>query len=211
VYSLDEERHIVGGSIEVSDDQSARISRAQTYLGISDWSKPLDEPSSYDRQVVAVDVSAESVDEYDEVRDVDTVFGYWIPSTLYTEATAATQRRLNRLRDGITTIKLRVTEKDAASVVVGETAEIEAMNIVDETGETVETLAWVLSKKQVRSDGIEYEYRLQAQSAGTGRPAFWAPDGLPDYAAATGADKAYAYWGDSDDTVDGTDDAYTWV
>lgn len=199
--AVDDTRHIIARSVRTEDLQAQRITRAICYYGLIDSSASDTEPNNYLKRTTWIDPSAESANEYNEVREelagqagVLPIFNPWVPATSGATANAYSLRYLMRFRDAPTRIVLKLAAKDATPV-PGQLLQVTAREIVGADGAPAATTAWIISRKRVEGDSIEYTYELQSDILQTSRRWwFWNTSAASVYTSATAAEKKRAYW-----------------
>lgn len=162
------------------------ITRQSITFGLLDATADRKQAPNYQRGVLVVDASAESANE--RGREIpSTRFSYWLPESAGSHADAWARRRVRRLRNTPWRISFRLTPRN--EVALGNLVWIRARQIVGADGQPQRVLCRV-----VRVQPVDGEQAVTVQSVGfSGRYAFVAPAGLPDYTAATEAQRAYAF------------------
>lgn len=205
---VDDEAHVVGRSVTIKDQDAERISRVDCYYGVRDWSQSLEDGANYLRRVLAIDASAESAAEYNEVRDTRKLWCYFCPTTMEVEVEALTARVLDRYRDAPRLVTVEITADDATQV-AGELVTLTAREMVDADGLSKATTCWVLAVAQQGGDSIAYRYEMLVDTDQTvARYAFVNYDACPGYDTATDEDKTCAFCADDTTEMVGSDPPY---
>ena len=186
--------NIVFQSRKSNDQQPLRITRASFYYDLF-AGKSGSETDHFARAAVVIDAAAESVNEYNEIKARKPILSRWIRHTLtgddYSRIIAA--RIVRRFRDGSRLITFEVDLKDE-TLAVGEVFELATSFLVDFNG-AAETIRFQVTKKEQVSPGKLRYTALDTRLVG--RFAFIAPNGTPDYASATAAQREYAFIADT--------------
>lgn len=208
--AVNDDAHVIGKSVTIRDDDASRISRVDCYYGIRDWSQSLTDPANYLRRVLAIDASAETAAEYDEVRDTRKLFAYFCPTTLKTEVEALTARVLDRYRDAPRFVTVDITVDDVTEVAGGLMA-LTVRELVDDDGAAKATTCWVLGVARQGSDDVVYRYELLVDQDQTSIARWWFfnYDACPVYDSATDEDKLCAFFADDTTEQVGSDAPYS--
>jgi hypothetical protein len=209
---VDDAAHIVGKSVTVRDDDASRTSRIDMYYGVRDWSQGLTEPANYLRRVLAVDASAETAAEYNEVRDTRKLFGYFCPTSMQTEVEALAARVLDRYRDALRFVTCDITVDDVIEKAGGLMA-LTVRELVDADGVAKSTTCWVLGVAPQGGDSIVYRYELLIDQDQTAIARWWFfnYDACPAYDSATDEDKLCAFFADDTTEQVGSDPPYCFI
>ena len=201
IASIDDTANVVGRSVTVEEETEKRLTRANIYYGVIDWSRDLSSPDSYLRNIVWEDPSAESANEYGDVRDtvagntlIMPIFAYWMPSTYGTVVSGSAFRYLVRFRDPPKKLTLTLSEKDATQK-PGDMLSVTVREVVDATGAPATLVYRVTSRHRVSLDSMLYEYEMESDSTqgGSKRWFFVNTPGCPFYALASYTQRLYGF------------------
>ena len=165
-----------------------RISRVLFYHGVIDYSNPVTKGDNFRRVSVAIDGSAESANEYDQVATRE-VYTRWLGNEgSNTVASPVTRRILNRYRDTPRQVVFEYDVKDEASVQVAQPVTVQSRLLQDDTGNSLAVQMQVTSVEEVITG-----HRLKAKAQSyqfNGRYGFFTENSRPDYDASTNEEKA---------------------
>ncbi len=186
-------------SVEVLNDE--RITRAAIYYGLRSATDNLGLATSYGNGTIFVDTSAESKNEYGDVRP-DVRFSRWLTAANSNFAAARAGRKVGRFRDAPKWLKFQVDPRD--ELALGQLFNLNSRAIVDKTG-APDTVLMRVTKKVDQVTHLE----LEARTTNLGRRyAFIAPAGFPDYSGATAAQRSYAFIASASEVMSDFSDAY---
>lgn len=147
-------------STRIADLDDQRLSRVLYYHGVIDATRELDNPSNYRRAALPVDLSAESDNEYDQIRLYE-VFNRWLGDGNTSVADAVAARLVNRYRDTPVEITFSFDVKDRNSVVPATPVEITSHLIENDTGLPVASQFQITSVEDVV---FGHRYKATAQT-----------------------------------------------
>lgn len=157
---LDDATVFVEKSTQIADLDNERLSRVLYYHGIIDVTRELKNPSNYRRTALPVDLSAESDNEYAQIRLYE-VFNRWIGVGNDSIADAVAARLVNRYRDTPVEIMFSFDAKDINDVVPAKPVEITSYLIENDTGLPVSSQFQITSLEDVV---FGHRYRATAQT-----------------------------------------------
>lgn len=186
---LDDTRHFLRDSVEVWEDAKDRISRVIVHYGLRDYTEEPDADTTRYTYVVA-DLGAESAPQHgaEAIREIAS---RWFVASDLGAVISLAGRLLGRFRDPPKRMKFALHAKDS-SLWTGDAFTARTRHLPGVTGADEATRMQVLSAQE-REAGHRYEYEAM-QLNFSGRYAFVAPAGTPDYSAATDEQRAlYGY------------------
>lgn len=191
-----DERTFIDGSVSVTPQDDARITRSYLRFGLKNVTDDKEEPKFYSVTRGNIDAAAEDVNGYGDRRP-DVVYSRWFRPQNDGAALTYTGRRLTRYRDAPKIIQAKIDPKDYDRT-LGDLVEIETTQLVDQHGKPKRTTCLV---RKIDDKGDVIDVHLETTLLG-GRRAFIAPAGTPDYPA----DDVYAHIADATGKMsDGTD------
>lgn len=213
VTEITDASNIIAGSIAVDDDNETRISRVLCAYDLMAGDTP-DTPLNFRRVVVVIDIDAEEREFYGEPK-VKAILTEWLQDAsadtgIWAEDATAryfTDHILARNRHGVRRVRCQLEIKDD-DIRLGDFIKVTTSHVQDVHGAALSSIMQVIKKKALGDNRIEVEC---LDSGLVGRIGFWAPDGLPDYDAATAANREYGYWsGDLGTVGAGNVAGYLW-
>lgn len=190
--------NLIGGSSNTQVVDRERITRAAVYYARRSATSNRNEPKNFQRAAVYIDRAAESPKEYGAVR-AETRYSIWLSAANDIFAAAVVARRLGQRRDAPTVLAYELDPRDEKAI--GALIDLTSRQIVDETGAPKTVRMRVVTRKDL---GKSLEMSMRTTSLGQ-RFGFIAPAGLPDYGAASDAERLYAFISDSSGLMtDGT-------
>ena len=200
---LTEAYHIQRDSVSIVQDQAQRISRV--FVSYNPFNVAhMDKKEDYANAYIALDASAESSDQYDEIR-TKSILSRWLSAEVQAGGTAA--KLLSRYRDTMQTISFRLDAKDKA-LWTGDVVDLEHRSLQQYDGSTDTRRYQIISAEEVGGEMVKY--KAQALEF-TGNFARWMDSSAPDYATATDAEKdAGGWWSDTGGLMLDGSDGYKW-
>ncbi len=178
---------IIQGSMSVKNIDSLRITEAAISYAQRDATSNLTEPRSFLRTDVIVNQNAESTNEYGDIRP-QLDYSRWFGAANSTAMVACATRKINRLYNPPKVFAFKIDHKDYTEA-LGSTVGISSYKSAGVTGAPKEELCFI-----TKIDDAKTHVEIQARSANFGsRYAYIAPNGQPDYGAASSAQRNYAY------------------
>ncbi|MFA5354363.1 MAG: hypothetical protein WC291_09040 [Thermodesulfovibrionales bacterium] len=206
--ALTDEANIIEGSADLNE--KSRISRVILYWDKTALGK-VDDPKEYNRIDIAVDADAESSSEYGDSPETK-FFCRWLRSGYVSDELMEgfvkdfITRQVWRQRDASPIIPLDVELKDS-EIKTGDFLRISTDELLNPDGTPLNNVIFQVIKREPKGSRVSLKtIRLHPR-----RLCFIAPDGAPDYDAATDADKEYGYM--TEDTglmADESDGYYTY-
>ncbi len=204
---LSDDENIIDNSCSVDLNQTSMMTRCSIY-----WDKDpigdIDEATSYNQIVIAIDADAEGANEYNQTAE-KTIKSIWLsPDITATEeeiegwVTALAMRQVWQERDPHPIISMEVALKDA-ELLTGQYAYLTTEELQDKSGAGLDGTAFQVVRRERKEGKVALKLlRLPAKKV-----AYFAPADAPDYDAATDAEKqAYGYFTGSDGYMaDGSD------
>jgi hypothetical protein len=175
---------IVEDAMNVTDDPDARVSQVWVYYNRRDPTEPLDEERNYRIVKVDIDLSAESDNEYGEMR-VEKIFSRNI--TLQGDALRLASRTLLARRDNPRRFKF--VADASAEIDIGGYVTLDTRSVQDLTGANKSVVVYILGVSDTMGPGGHVADIVATDSAFNGRYGRIAPGGTPDYDAASDAEK----------------------
>lgn len=194
ITTLDDDSNLVDGSIEIDDSDESRLTRALIAWGLAAGENG-DTPEDFNLVQVNIALDEEEDPYYGEQR-ADVILSQWLRETDLLNPTSLVARIVSRFRHGARIFGLSLEIKDD-SVHVGSSVLVRTDKLQKFDGSTYDRLAIVTRKKR-RLDGT---IEIDATEMPLDRPFFWAPNGLPDYDAATEEQKRYGFYSDTQGLV----------
>ena len=183
---INDDEHIILGSLSSEDDATQRISQVWYYYDKKNATS--DDEGNYKSVVIAVDAAAESSQQYNESR-IKKVKCKWVVSDGIAKAVSG--RILRIYRDNPRVVKFSMDAKDGA-VWTNDVIDLTTIRVQDVDGSAKTERMRITSVKEAQA-GTRYEYTAIPNPL-TGRYAFVAPTGTPDYGSATDEQKRkYAF------------------
>lgn len=190
--TITDQANIKEGSSSVDLNDKSRISRILLY-----WNKSTlgdeKESDSFSRLDIAVDVNAESVNEYNEQKE-KVVQSRWLHEGLATEEVTdlyvanILARQLFRQRDAQMFLSLSVEMKDQ-DIKTGDFTKITTEDVQDKDGNGLTGDPFQVVKREKKGNLIVLKLIAMPDK----RIAFIAPDGIADYSSASEAQREYAF------------------
>jgi hypothetical protein len=206
VPALNEQQHVIAGSLKVKDLESERVSRVAVYYGMT---SPIASIEKESMKNVAVTVSAdtESANAYN-LPITREIVSRWISELI--PAQELGDRLIKRYAETPRQVTLRLDAKDA-TITTGDLADLSSRLILDPSGNNNPLRYIVLQKREVEV-GHSYEYTmLQVSTTASARVYNWAAPTVADWSAATNEEKAaYLYWSDDDGLMPDLTPGPTW-
>jgi hypothetical protein len=191
---LTDDSNLVDGTIEIDDSDETRLTR-----GLLAWDLAAgedgDKPEDFDQVQVHIFLDEEEDPYYGEQR-ARLILSEWLRDTDQDNPALLISRIVSRFRYGARIFNLSLEIKDDA-VKVGSAVQIETDKIQKFDG-TCDPRVAIVTRKKRKSGGT---FDIEATEMGFARVMFWAPDGLPDYTAATTANKRSGYYTDDQGLV----------
>jgi hypothetical protein len=208
--TISDETGIISGSATVDQNEKSRLTRAVIYWDKSAMGK-VDDPMAYGRLDIAIDATAESPNDYNEIIE-KKVMSRWIHSAGHVEEDMArfaknlVMRQVWRNRDASPIVTVDVDFKDEA-IKTGGWVQLSTDEIVDRFGESFSGREFQVVKREKKENVVT----LSLLKGASGRCLMVAPDSLDgvDWTAATDAQKAYgAICNDSGKMAGGDEEGY---
>lgn len=180
--------NFVGKSVKVETLDNDRITSAALFYGLRNYTANRKEAKNYLAGRGYADVDASSANEYGDSRP-SVSYSRWFSSpanNIYTSAVVA--RRVARLRDAPKKVTFRLDPRDERQL--GDLVSLNTDQLTDFTG-AAKTISVRVVK--ARDAGAHMEYTGLTTGFKRSRYAFIAPNGQPDYLAASTTQRKYAY------------------
>ena len=198
---ITDDADIVADSLEIDDqDEGDTTNTGRVTRVLVAWDliagKTGDQVADYNKGVAVIEPSLEATEGYGQQR-LMTILSKWIqPGDSATPASAG-QHLMDRFRLGARLYKMTL-ERRRDDVKIGDFVLLTSSSVQLGTGATQSRQLQVVSKEPTE-DGL---IRLECLDTNIfKRYFFWAPDGLPDYDAATTDQQRYGYWSDDQGLV----------
>lgn len=180
---MNDAAHIMDGAV-LRRDPTVRVTQVSVFYDQIDPFASEKEDSNYRRRFTSIDGS-----NLGEVR-AKSIYAPWISKR--TEAVQLAVRLLTRYRSVPKFLSFTIDAKDRETAAVGELLDIETRTLLLPQGELDRSRWQVISAKEVEP-GHRYAVDCQTYEF-VGKFAVMMPNGSPDYAAATGAEKQDGAW-----------------
>lgn len=178
-------------SMDVKRASKDRITQAAIYYELRSATEDVKKAVNYGRAALYVDTNAESANEYGD--SVPLVrYSRWLGADNINYATAWASRLISRRRDAPLQFAFRLDPR--SMVALGSLVSLETDALQGADGLPATTVARITkvqdrgSCQEVAAVGTKY-----AAAGGAGRYGFIAPNGQPDYLAASAGERNYAY------------------
>lgn len=173
-------------SVKVDPLDKDRITSQTIYYGLADATEDRKKNANYLRGKGYIDAAAKSLNEYGDDRPAVRL-SHWLSTANSVHAGAWCGRQVARLRDAPTKISFKVLPRNEQQL--GRLVNLQLRAVVDEAGQP--KVVQVRVVKVEMNDGIQDVSCLT--TAFGKRYAFIAPNGLPNYTAASDDDRNYAF------------------
>jgi hypothetical protein len=187
--TLTEDYEILEDSLSIKRDAKSRFTQIRAWHSRVDASKSND-PENFSKLQIALDAIRSGADLYNS-SSIKTIISRWFDS----EARAAqlTGRMLARFSDTPEVINFAIHAKDSSSVSLAKRVTVQSWQMQDFTGAT-ESRTYQVTKIANDTRDKNKIMVTAITSSFSGRYAFIAPAGLPDYSSATEEQKKkYAF------------------
>jgi hypothetical protein len=179
--------NLVAATTRVESQDGERITAAALFYGLRNATANKTEPRNYLAGAQYVDADAQSAAEYGDTRQT-TSYSRWLGTANTVFAAAVVARRLARLRDAPKKITIKLDPRD--EVAMGEQLNITTRRLVDAAGAPKQVTCRIV---RLQDRGSHFEATALTLGYRRARYAFIAPNGQPDYLAASAAQRKYAY------------------
>lgn len=203
---FDDTDHVIAESVSVARDDKARITQVWVPYSLRNPVLEMDELKNYSAVKVAVDLDAESANEYNQ-KKVKRIWSRWLHLDKGSVASEIANRLLRNYKDtkNIVTMDLDPKDDDAWT---GDIVALATRQVQDQTGSTPERDYRVLEvSENFKGDSVRYSYTLQSIGGVSGvvasRYGLIGPNTLSDYTAETDANKSKYAFVAADDRGDG--------
>jgi len=181
---------LVEGATQAETLEAERITRAAIYYAPRAATLNLKEPKNFARGAVAIDVDAESGNEYGDVRP-EVRYSRWLGSANANYANARVARLTGRRRDASIRVKLQLDPRNELEL--AQLVDITSRTMVDATGAPTPVRMRVTKKK----DQLTH-LEMESRSTNLGRRYFFiGAAGLPDYGPASVTERRYGFISDA--------------
>ncbi|MGK7753783.1 hypothetical protein [Roseovarius sp. C03] len=143
--TLDEDRHLVAGTVQVRDFPDRRVSRVYVYFDPTDPTQGVESEENYRRVTGSLDLPSEGEKEFGE-KAIRKIFARFLNSSAV--ALETTSRILARYKEGAREIKFAVSDKDGA-LGVGDVVKIRYHRLQAVTG-APEVRLWIVTSRDPR-------------------------------------------------------------
>lgn len=179
--------NFIQASVSAERQDADRITQAALYYGLRSATDNIGEPKNYLSAAISIDLDAQSAVEYGDVRPA-TTNSRWLSSANSSFARQVVARRVARLRNAPTKVQFKLDPKD--EVALGDLVDISTRRMAGPTGAPIVVPCRVVRKKDA---GAHFECTALTAGYGRSRYGVIAPNGLPDYGAASDVQRAYAF------------------
>lgn len=173
--TLDEIGYIREGSVNVTRADDERITFSSISFGRTVATANIDEVKNYKITEIAIDVSAESVNEYNE-RRTTLRNSRWFTSANTLAMRTFVRRDISRHRDAPEDIDFEADPKDR-DLIEGALCDVQTQNLIDKDGNTRKARVFITRRENT---GIRLRLKGRVTSFDR-RYGFIAPNGTPDY------------------------------
>lgn len=178
---------VTEGSITIERQDAERLTQVAQFYAIDDATEDARDARNFLRGEVRVDLDAQSQNEYRDTRP-DVRYSRWLTEANRIYVQAAVTRRLNALRDAPARISFSTDPRTVPPL--GGLVDVVTRDLPGPDGAPLPVRARVV---KLADRGERLEAVALSTPFGGKRWGFIAPAGQPDYAAATAAQKEYAY------------------
>ena len=194
LQTIDDETNIKQDSSSYKNNAESRTTRVLVYHSPF-TSAEASKPEDFAKVEVSVDLTVESASGPKS----RVIFSKWIFRTA--EARAVAGRLISRFRRGARKASWTLELKDTDDIFTGDVVQLDSVDILRESGSTAARLKtnWQITSKDESKEG---EIGIEALEISGNKPAFIGPAGLPDFPAATEADKVFGFIGDANNLLD---------
>jgi len=192
VAYMNDAENIIGGSVSTSRDPRQRVSQTWVYYGRRNPVETSSELRHFQGVQLVADLDAESAEEYGE-RQVYSVYSRWLDGGQQDIALEIGGRYLAEYRDTKTVLRLQADPKDDA-VWTGAQIYVGSRYYQDAEGASSYKAFHILeaSEKFDKAGRFILQYTMQ-NTRTSGICAIVGPDTLPDYTAASEAQRRYGF------------------
>ena len=189
VPAFDDEANFLDGSVAIERLDAERITQSAMYFELISATENRKEAKNFRRAEMYIDTDAESANEYNDKRP-DVRYSRWLGNANQLAVQALVARRISANRDAPSKLRFRLDPKDYTdSLTVGKLADLITRQKVDAAGNKSTTRVRVT---RLVDQGTHIEGEARSTTFGR-RYAFIAPNGYPDYLAASEAQRNYAF------------------
>jgi hypothetical protein len=174
-------------STKVERLDAERITQAAVYYALRNATANVKEAKNYQAAAITIDADAQSANEYGDVRP-STIYSRWLGAANAIFATTAVNRRVLRLRNAPAKISFKVDPRN--ELALSQMLQISTRRLAGSSGAPRPTQARVV---KVADKGAHFEVAALTVGWGSKRYAYIAPNGQPDYGAATTDQRLYGY------------------
>ena len=189
VPAFDDESGFIDGSVAIERLDNERITQSAMYYDLISATENRKEAKNFRRGEIYIDTDAEGANEHNDKRP-EVRYSRWLSSANQIAVQALVARRISALRDAPSKIRFRLDPKDYGdNLVVGKLSDLTTRQRVDATGNKSTIRVRVT---RLVDQGAHIEAEARSTTFGR-RYAFIAPNGYPDYLAASEAQRQYAF------------------
>lgn len=181
--TIDDEAHIVKGSLNVETLENERLTRAAIYYRLANAAANRSEAKNYLSADVKIDANAEGANEYGDSRE-KTIFARWLGEANGAAASAFVSRMVAARRDAPKRISFLLDPKDGARR-LGELVDLDTRGLAKADG-TNEVTRVRIVRRTHKGRHIEISARTTKFRS---RYAYIAPNGTPNHPT----DETYAH------------------
>lgn len=176
------------GEVRVERLATESITRAYMHYALRSATADEGKGSGYLRHVLSADVEAEGPNEKNAIIQAPTVFSRWLSDVNGTFANGLVARRVSRLRNIPARISAKVDPRSEPTL--GQVLTVSVRGLPSVTGAPAPTSMRVV---KLVDRGTHFDAAFLSTGFAKSRYAVIAPNGQPDYGAATEAQRRYAY------------------
>lgn len=167
--------NLIDGQTRVAPQDAMRLTRASVFYSLVTATSNAREGKNYLRPVIYIDASAESANEYGDVRD-QVIYSRWFNADNDLAMQGFIARRVGAYRDAPANIECKVDAKDAA-IREGELYDVTTAQLVGMDG-TARPVRCLVVRRKDNGSGLDLTLRTTTFSR---RYGFIAPNGTADY------------------------------
>lgn len=191
---------LVDGSVKVKEDDEHRLTRVAIFYDPSEDNST--NPADYRKAAIVIDTELEDANNYNDVKD-ERILDKWLnPDATLSTIRNTARRLLARRSGGVRTFEFELALKDADTLGLGDSITIVSDELLGIGGEPEPRACIVTYRKETSESRVQFravDMNLRPGARGFLRVA---PNtAATSYDSATDEDKAYGYWGDSDNRV----------
>jgi len=189
--TLTDDANLILDSVKIEPLDAQRLTMAGIYYDLASATANRKEAKNFQRGEIYIDADAESTNEYGDRRQ-KVLYSRWFDETSALAMATTTARKISHYRDAPKKIEFKIDPKDA-DITEGDLYDITTDQLTDETGAARTVRALIVKRQDNAGDVLVTALTTVFDR----RYGFIAPTGYPNYAAASEAQRAYAFISDT--------------